>query len=291
MKVVIVGKGAWGKALYSVISQNTKAVSFWERETEIVDADVIVLAIPTLAIRSVLSCVKTEKLPIVVNSSKGVEPKTHLLPFEIVGKTLGEQCSYFSLLGPGFADEVLSRMPTLVNLAYLNKTGAEDIARLFRTDYFRVTLSSSLRAIELASAFKNIYAIAAGVADGLGFGMNTRSMLITIALKEFYIVAQKLEFPIDRSAHPAILGDLLLTCSSTLSRNFTFGKLLVEYSPKDALKKISSTVEGYSTVSSLDYFLRQARVDLPLARFVSEISRQKNHANTREQFLEFIQGI
>lgn len=291
MNVLIVGQGVWGRALYSLIEQNTKSVSFWKRGEPIVNTQVIVLAVPTESVRSVLGFVENNPEVLVINTTKGVESKTHLLPFEITRELLGEKVKYYSFLGPGFADEVMHKMPTLVNLGHFREENAEIIKQLFETEYFRVQATGSVEAIELAAAFKNIYAIVSGLAHGLGFGMNTRSQLITIALEEFYTLAEKLDYKIDKNALPAIIGDLILTCNSTQSRNFTFGKLLVEYSAVDAFKKVNSTVEGYTTVLSLDYFLKKADVELPLARFVSNVSRSTNHHNIRERFLEFIKRV
>jgi glycerol-3-phosphate dehydrogenase (NAD(P)+) len=292
MKVIIAGQGAWGKALYSVISQNTSDVSFWDRKSVISGFDTLVLAVPTEAIRHVLSYVDKSQRIYIVNSTKGIEQSSHALPFEVVknvSATFAKE--YFSILGPGFADEVISKFPTRVNLAGTNKHKAKDIAALFQTEYFRVKITESLEAIELAAAFKNIYAIVAGVAHGLGFGLNTRSQLITIALEEFYTLSKKLGYKIDSDAMPAIIGDLILTCNSPQSRNFRFGSFLVTHSAKEALAQIGATVEGYNTVISLPHFLEKAHVELPLAHFVSQISRSENHKGIKEKFLEVIKKI
>lgn len=292
MKVVIAGQGAWGKALYSIISQNTSPVSFWKRGTPLINFDVLVLAVPTVAIRDVLSYVDETKRIYIVNSTKGIEQSSNLLPFQIIKDVFKDfDVEYLSLLGPGFAAELIENHPTLLNLGYVKKESAHKIKKLFETKYLRIQLTSSIKSIELAAAFKNIYAIVAGLSHGLGFGSNTRAELITIALEEFYILSKKLGYTIDSSATPSIIGDLILTCNSAQSRNFRFGTFLVKHSAKDALQKVGATVEGYSTLQSLPYFLKKAKIELPLAHFVSQISSTTHHKEIRKKFLEIIQKL
>ncbi len=179
-------------------------------------------------------------------------------------------------------------MPTLVNLGYRDKDKAQEIKKLFQTDYFRVKVTCGIRSLELAAAFKNIYAIACGVTDGLGFGMNTRVKIMCLAMDEFNKLRTKLDYKIDDSALPATIGDLILTCNSSESRNFSFGKLLVNNSPEKALKKIKQIVEGYYTVESIPEFEKETGVKLPLARFVYDVIRAIDSKKIKERFSDFV---
>lgn len=283
MRVVIAGKGAWGNALYLVLSQNTKEVFFWDKETLIQKTDILVLAVPTEAIRQVLKFVNDDV--IIVNSTKGIEQETRMLPFQIVFDVLKKNNHYFSLIGPGFAREVIQKMPTLVNIGFRKDTYLDKIKKLFTADYFRLQPTQSIEAIELAGAFKNIYAIASGLSEGLGFGANTRAFIITRAAEEIYLLSKGLGFSIEENAMPAVLGDLILSCNSSQSRNFLFGKLLSDIKVREALKIVNATVEGYNSVSSIAYFAKKSGKALPLASFVA--ATVKDNKNIKDRFCEF----
>ncbi len=289
MKIKIIGDGAWGSALHTVLKRNSQSVSFWEIGEPIDDPKVVVLSVPTQAIRSCIKSInKTKKRTVIVNSAKGIERKTHKLPFQIVQEILGNDIDYFSIMGPSFAQEVAAEMPTLVNLGYVRERNKEVVKNLFQTDYFRVRPTRGVEALELAAALKNVYAIACGMAEGLGFGMNTRTKLILLAIEEFYRLSKKMGYKIEVEAAPGTLGDLVLTCSSVKSRNFTFGKKLTKYHVEECLERIKTTVEGYYTVSSLRYFVQKTGVKLPLATLVAKIIAQDKPREVRGLFANFV---
>lgn len=185
-------------------------------------------------------------------------------------------------------------MPTLVNLGGFTKNNyhrLEEIVNLFQTDYFRVKPTHIVEALELASALKNVYAIAAGIAEGLGFAMNTRAKLVSIAIDEIYRLSKSLHFKIDNSAIPGIVGDLILTCNSSASRNFTLGRLLVTYPVSECLKQINSTVEGFYTASSVPYFSRKTKIKMPLAQFVHDATRVDKPKALGQSFAKFVKNI
>ena len=169
MKIIILGKGKWGTALGSLLSENKKDFEFWKTNTEIPDESIIVNCLPTQVVRGVLEKHgKNLKKFIFVNGAKGIEQDTHKLPYEIVKDVLGPRIDYFTLIGPGFADEIVHKMPTLVNLGYVRKDNSKLVRNLFQTDYFRIRLVKNINALEIAAGFKNIYAISTGIADGIG---------------------------------------------------------------------------------------------------------------------------
>ena len=160
----------------------------------------------------------------------------------------------------------------------------------FQTDFFKTELTASFQALELSSAFKNIYAIACGLCDGLGYGHNTKTKLIILAMQELHGLFINLKIELDESALPGTIGDLILTCASEKSRNFTFGKLLAEHSATDALAKIKSTVEGFHSLASVDYW-KKLNGKLTLARFIADAVKKDNPKKVRKDFEKFIWSI
>jgi glycerol-3-phosphate dehydrogenase (NAD(P)+) len=289
VKVNILGDGSWGSALGRLLTANGHKVSFWDKKSQIQPLDLVVVALPAQVIRGVINDYGRDlKKAVILNCSKGIERNTHKIPIKIFKEVLGREVEYFTLIGPSFALEVDRRMPTLVNLGGSNgKT--QLICDFFETDYFRVRPTKSIEALELAGALKNVYAIACGIAEGLGFQINTRAKLITIAYEEYQRLAKNLGYEIDEDARPGILGDLVLTCSSLESRNFRFGKNLTKFSVKESLAKINSTVEGYGTSFSVAYF--SERSPMPLAEFVLRVIREDNQKLIKDKFADFVKKI
>lgn len=290
MNIVLMGTGAWGRAIKSLLEENNHTITIWENGQKLSENSIVVNAIPTQAIREVLTASKNIPNITYINCAKGIERETHKLPFQIISEILGKNLDYFTLIGPSFSEEVVRKMPTLVNLGYRNEERADEIKDLFQTEYFRVKKTKGIRSLELAAAFKNIYAIACGVAEGLGYEMNTRVKLMCLAINEFNNLRIKLDYKIDERAIPATVGDLILTCSSEESRNFTFGKNLANNSVTKSLELSSGTVEGYYTVESVPYFEKETGVDLPLAHFVFELTHGKDQVNIKKLFTDFVKS-
>ncbi len=294
MKILILGKGAFGRAIYSVIARSERDVTFWDRGADIMHADVVIIAVPTKAIREVLEFIKTDSLPIIVNCSKGIEVGTHELPYRVVRDVLGDGVSYFSLMGPSFSQEVIEKMPTLVNIGYAKTTTLEErekMKKLFQADYFRVRLTSSIRAIELAAAMKNVYAIACGMSKGLGFKHNTRAKLIALAIEEILILTETLGFAMDKRALPAVIGDVVMTCSSNNSRNFAFGEMLVSRSVEESLQYVKGVVEGYASTEPLGYLVEKTKGETPLAVLLCDIlDGQKDATEIKDRFSRFLKS-
>ncbi len=288
--IVLMGTGSWGSAIKSLLEENKQAVSIWENGQKLSSGSVVINAIPTQAIREVLTPSRHTSDITYINCAKGIERETHKLPFQIVSEILGEGLDYFSLIGPSFSEEVVNKMPTIVNLGFRNEEKAEMIRNLFQTEYFRVKKTKGIRSLELAAAFKNIYAIACGVAEGLGYKMNTRVKLMCLAIDEFNNLRLKLDYKIDEKAIPATVGDLILTCSSEESRNFTFGENLAKYSVEKSLELSKGTVEGYYTVETVSYFEKETGVKLPLAHFVYSLTHEKNQTNIKKLFTDFVKS-
>lgn len=289
MKIMILGHGVWGTALGKVLSSNGHEVSYWNKKDQIDPLDYLVIALPTHAIRGVLKNYgRNLGKAVIINSAKGVEKDSNKFPAQIIKEILGREVEYYTLIGPSFAQEVSREMPTLVNLGGYNGK-MQEICDLLETDYFRVRPTRSVEALELAAALKNVYAIACGIVSGLGFEINTRAKLITIAYEEFQRLALRLDYGIDKDARPGILGDLVLTCSSIESRNFRFGRNLTKLSVRESIKEINSTIEGYNSVYSVLYFSEKS--PMPLGEFVLRIVEENNPGKVRNTFTDFVKSI
>lgn len=292
MKIKILGNGIWGQAVASLIQHNKRDISFIGREEYSGDQDILILAVPVQAMREALEFIsfKTHK-KIVINTAKGIERGSHKLPQEIVQDILGTNVEYFALLGPSFAHEVMAKMPTIVNLAYNGKSDDLNyLIEIFQTEYFNPIPVQGVQSLELASSFKNMYAIVCGLSEGLGYGMNTRVALLVKAMQEFRLLCQNLNFHIDQSAAIGTTGDLILTCNSIESRNYTFGKYLATMTVYESLQKIGSATEGYYSLSSVKYYENNANIKLPMLRFIDVIVKQNEPSKVKEQFLQFFKA-
>jgi glycerol-3-phosphate dehydrogenase (NAD(P)+) len=289
-EIVIVGNGVWGNALFAVIHTHHPHVKMWDRKFNLNTAQLLILAIPTIAIRDVLSKVELNPECILVNTSKGVEKDTHLLPYQIV-KKMARKNHYFTLIGPSFAKEVTENIPTIVNIGYKNSKYAEYIKNIFQTNAFHVRLTKDVEVIELFAAFKNVYAIAAGIAHGIGLKANTHAKLTVLALEELYRMMRNLKLSISSRSLAGTVGDLVLTTYSEESRNYRFGEALVQYSSEDALKRVASTVEGYNTAFSVHALAHKYGVHLPLAELVYDIIVTNNPENTKSKFTKFLEEV
>lgn len=251
----------------------------------------VIIAVPTQAIREVLSRNKKElESATIINTAKGIEKGTNKLPFEVALEVLGKNIKYSAMFGPSFASEVEQKMPTLVNLACLedSSTICPMVKGYFQTDYFRVRLTSTVSAIELAGALKNIYAIASGISEGVGFAANTRAQIIALAYEETISLCKALKYEVAENGVEGIMGDLVLSCGSSESRNFRFGKLVARLKVGDALGQVSSTVEGYNNCFSIPYFQKKTGLKLPLANFVFETISDDRPSQVEKNFREFI---
>ncbi|KDE02643.1 hypothetical protein MVLG_06802 [Microbotryum lychnidis-dioicae p1A1 Lamole] len=238
------------------------------------ECDVIVFAIPTQSMRSVLKPLKLESiknLPLLVFVNKGIEIGTNKLPLEVIEETCGPEVARVStfLSGPSFAKEIVKRQPTQVSVAALSEEHATRTAELFHQPWFRCYVNPDPIGIELAGALKNVYAIASGVASGLGYESNTRAGLVTRGLAEMTRIG------VAYGADPltflslAGVGDLFLTCSSTKSRNFTVGERLGKGENLDhIIETLGSVAEGVDTAKSAYAMVKEKGIDAPILEHV-----------------------
>jgi len=240
--------------------------------------DVLLFAIPTQFLRVNLKLVRelldTENLPLLIFVNKGIEIGTDALTLEIIADTCGPDIAKAAtfISGPSFAKEIVERQPTSVSVASYTQEEANKAATLFHQPHFRCYTGGDPIGIELSGALKNVYAIAAGMSDGLGFQNNTRAMVITRGLSEMTCIG------VAYGASPltflglAGVGDLFLTCSSSNSRNYTVGYRLGKGESLDVIMKtLGSVAEGVPTTKGVKKIIESLGVRAPIALAVYDV--------------------
>jgi glycerol-3-phosphate dehydrogenase (NAD(P)+) len=300
MKVGFFGAGTWGFSLANILAQNGHEVLLWARNRELVErlqrgedhpklkgsvlhgnvsitdqqetlftgsCDVFCEAVTLGGIRRVFTQLKAhvkEPKPLVL-TSKGIEHHSGLLPSEVSVDVLGEawRDMVCCLSGPSHAEEVTQNLPTSVVCASYSDAARELVQKIFSNLYFRVYPNSDIHGVEFGGAMKNIIAIACGISDGMGFGDNTKALLMTRGLHEIRKLARFKGCKDETLNGLSGLGDLCATCLSTHSRNYNFGRALAKgLSPKDAQASIGMVVEGaYSCISAYEL---GKKYDVPL---------------------------
>jgi glycerol-3-phosphate dehydrogenase (NAD(P)+) len=207
-------------------------------------------------------------------ATKGFEPGTRKLLSEIAAETLpGRSLAVVS--GPSFAGEVARGLPTAVTVASDSSEHAERLAAMLHTSWFRAYTSSDLIGVQAGGAAKNVLAIAAGIADGLGFGANTRAALITRGLTEIMRLGIRLGGQAETFMGLAGLGDLVLTCTDDQSRNRRMGLALAEgKSVEEARCEIGQEVEGVQTAREVYLLSQQLGVEMPITQQVHAVLYQ-----------------
>lgn len=287
MNIAFVGLGKYGRAIASLVEYNGLEYDYAEVDRLLSQpADLVFLMTPAQHMRQALKD-NRQFIPdsaIIVNGSKGIEEKTHMMAHQIV-RSVGRFPNYYALIGPSFAQGIIDQDPTVVSLGYKREEHLETIKKVVETPYFQVKASRGYRALELASALKNLYAILSGYAHGLGFGPNTQAQIITLALGEFRSLAKAMHFADYDVMAPGVVGDLVLTCSSPESRNYQYGLALAK-SGREKPALDGDTVEGYHTSHSINAIASEHQVKMPLAALTSRIiNKQITDAEGFRHFL------
>jgi len=234
----------------------------------------ILMVTPSYAFSSTLKRLKplVEKDVRIVWACKGLEPESSEFLQNRVLELFGEQCPKAILSGPTFARELADGSPTAITLAADDGQFAADLSARLVNQTFRVYLSSDLKGVQFGGAFKNIVAIGAGIADGLGFGSNARTALITRGLAEMMRMGEKLGGRPETFTGMAGLGDLILTCTDDQSRNRRFGLALGSgKSMEEAAKAIGQVVEGVRNTKEVFHLAQMHSVDMPICQAIYNI--------------------
>ena len=299
MKIGVIGGGAWGTALAQVAARDGEPVALWAREDDVVasvndghenrlflpgvplspsiratgdlaelaDAEALLVVVPAQFLRAVLAHLPVAAHPLVL-CAKGIEAGTQKLVAE-VARELHPQAPVAVLSGPTFAHEVAKGLPTAVTLACQDDDLRERLAERLASATFRTYGSSDVAGAEIGGAVKNVLAIACGVVEGAGLGLNARAALIARGF------AEMTRFGVARGGRPETLaglsglGDLVLTCSSTNSRNFSLGVGLGQgRSAAELLADRRTVAEGAATAPVLREAAKAAGVDMPVTQAV-----------------------
>src|SRR5579863_3799546 len=235
-------------------------------ESAVAGADLLIAAIPTKFLRQTLTTIAgnvPDGLP-VVSVAKGVEIGTLMRPSQIVTDVLGER-GVVALGGPSHAEEIARRMPASVVAASSNTELARHVQVLFNTDRFRVYTNVDIVGVELAGAIKNVIAIAAGTSDGLGFGDNAKSALVTRGLVEMIRFGTALGAQAETFSGLAGIGDLMTTCFSRHSRNRHVGECLGRgQSLERIVAEMSGVAEGVSTTRGVHDLAAKLGIEMPI---------------------------
>ena len=306
LSFAVLGAGSWGTALAMLLADNGYTVKLWAHRADHVNAmqqqranerylpgipfpdnlsitadlqdavssvDTILIVVPSHAFRSTLTAIKPFlNQQRIAWGTKGLEPDSQKLLHQQAIEELGNNIPLAVVSGPTFAIEVAMKQPGAVTVASTDSNFANDLALAFHNDHFRAYTSEDVIGVEIGGAVKNVMAIAAGVADGLGFGANTRAALIARGLAE----ASRLGVALGGHQETFIgltgLGDLVLTCTDNQSRNRRFGLALGKgENCQQAMKDIGQVVEGYATAKEVYGLAQQFGVDMPITEQVYKV--------------------
>lgn len=306
IRCAVIGAGAWGTALADLLAGAGHQVTLWAREADVVeavnqrhrndrflpgpalaeslratsdaaeavgDAEVVTYVAPSHVLRDVVRS-HAGAVPgnaAVVVATKGIERESLAIMTDVVGEELpGRRVA--ALSGPSFAAEVAGRQPTAVVAASDDLEFARHVQRIFSTDYFRVYAHDDVTGVELGGALKNVMAVATGMAEGLGLGYNSRAALITRGLAEMTRLGVALGANPATFAGLAGMGDLVLTCTGSLSRNRSVGMEVGEgKSLGEVLAGRETVAEGVTTARSAASLAAREGVEMPIVSAVHRI--------------------
>ncbi len=305
MNITILGAGSWGTTLALILNENKHTVTCWSFDKNDIDlirtsgenkkflpgvpipesiiftnnlkgsidkAEVVVVAVPSHAVRSVMESFDLENRQdlIWVNVAKGIENNSLLRVSEVISEVGGiPEDKLAVLFGPTHAEEVSRKIPTAIVAASADRGTATLVQDLFMTGYFRVYANLDIIGVELGGALKNIIAVAAGICDGAGFGDNTKAALITRGLVEINKMGVKLGANPDTFAGLSGMGDLIVTCTSKHSRNRYVGEQIGKGRKLQAvLDEMVMVAEGVKTTASAYELSKRENIEMPITKQV-----------------------
>lgn len=304
--VSIIGAGSWGTALAVLLHKNGHKVTVWsivEQEIEMLiekhehkdklpgvklpddmvfttdleaainGKEVLVLAVPSPYTRSTSRMMKeyVAEGQIIVDVAKGIEENTLMTLSQIIEEEI-PQATVAVLSGPSHAEEVGRGIPTTIVVGAHKKETAEYLQNLFMNEVFRVYISPDVLGIELGAALKNVVALAAGIADGLGYGDNTKAALITRGITEISRLGMAMGGRFETFSGLTGIGDLIVTCASMHSRNRRAGILIGKgYTMEEAMEEVKMVVEGVYSAKAAIALAQKYDVQLPIIEQVNEV--------------------
>lgn len=308
-RIGVIGGGSWGTALADLLGRKGYRVDWWIYEREIKEQvsahgenkvflpgvrlsanlkptndmeaaasekDLLLVVVPSHVVRQTAETAAhwVDANTVVVSASKGIENQTHLSMTHVLAEVFNHlSADRFAVLsGPSFAKEVAAQSPTAVTAASSDKNTAEFVQQVFATQFFRVYTNDDVIGVELGGAVKNVIAIATGVIDGLGMGLNTRAALITRGQTEIRRLGLELGANPRTFTGLAGIGDLILTCTGSLSRNYTVGRQIGRGKKiEEILADIRMVAEGVRTAKSVYNLSRKRRVEMPICHGIYHV--------------------
>ena len=305
-KAGVIGSGSWGTALARVLSKNGHEVTLWSRredesrmlreerenksklpgvkipddilcttdlEQTVEGKDILVLATASPSIRSMAKKMAPYVAAgqLIVDVSKGIEESTLMILTDVIAQEI-PQCRAAVLSGPSHAEEVGRDIPTTVVAGAKDRETAEYIQNLFMNKVFRVYTSPDMLGIELGGALKNVIALAAGAADGLGCGDNTKAALITRGIAEMSRLGVAMGGHIETFNGLTGIGDLIVTCASMHSRNRRAGILIGQgKTMQEAMDEVKMVVEGVNSAKAAKTLAEKYGIDMPIVQEVNQV--------------------
>lgn len=306
MKVSVIGAGSWGTALSKVLSTNGHQVTVWsllpaeiemlkekrehvqklpgvklpegisfttDLEEAIRERELLVLAVPSVYTRRTARSMTpfVEQGQVIVNVAKGIEETSLKTLVEIVEEEI-PQGTAAVLSGPSHAEEVGRGLPTTCVVGTHNRNTAEFIQNVFMNEVFRVYTSPDILGIELGGSLKNVIALAAGMADGLGYGDNTKAALITRGIAEISRLALAMGARAETLSGLTGIGDLIVTCASVHSRNRKAGMLIGQgRTMQEAMDEVQMVVEGVYSARAAVELAKKYQVPMPIIEQVNQV--------------------
>jgi glycerol-3-phosphate dehydrogenase (NAD(P)+) len=312
MKTAVIGSGGWGTALSMVLLKNGHDVTLWShnpKQTETLrdtrtnprlpgvvlpegleytsdpacaaGKELVVIAAPSFGVRETVKKVAPylDKNVVLVSVAKGIEPGTCLRMSQIVAQETGLTTA--ALSGPTHAEEVSRYLPTGCVAACGDAAVAEFVQDAFMDEDFRVYTSPDVTGIELGAALKNVIALCAGISDGLGFGDNTKALLMTRGLTEIARLGMRFGASHETFTGLSGVGDLIVTCTSMHSRNRRAGIMIGQgITAQEAMKEVGAVVEGYYAAESASEMAKKAGIELPIVSAAYDVLY--NNADPRD---------
>lgn len=304
-KVGVIGAGSWGTALAILLNENKNDVILWshrESEAEKIrrtrvtsklagirlpeairvtsdlseaasDREVLIMVVPSACVRETAQKLSAyvKEGTVIVSASKGIEESTLMTMTNVVSDCI-RQSRPAVLSGPSHAEEVAKGLPTACVVGAQDEETARMLQKLFMSACFRVYISPDMQGIELGGALKNVIALAAGIADGMGYGDNAKAALITRGMVEIGRLGMAMGGKFETFSGLTGIGDLIVTCASMHSRNRRAGILLGQgYSMEEAMKEVNMVVEGVYSARSALKLAEKYHVELPIIEQVNKV--------------------
>lgn len=320
MKIGILGAGAYGMAMASVFDNNGHKIKIWSNSEEevnllltnhksnkidyiipddfvittdmklvVMDADIIVIAVPSEFVRNV--CMELNKYfkeeQIICIASKGIENNSCLFMDDVVRQCIKTD-NIAVISGGTFAEDMVKEVPVGLTLATKSKLAGDMMLKAMENDYVKIQITDDIIGTEICGSIKNVFAIAAGMLEGMKYPESTKSLFMTEVIKDIKFLIKSLGGKEETILSFAGIGDILLTCSSSKSRNYTLGKMIGEERERQEIKKYidSSTIEGLYTLNSIKKLLKDKEIEMPIIDLISDIIMGKKNLIELNNFLK-----